>query len=149
MTPGGHGLPKPSVNEVQILYGGVEGDFNLFRHEQKHDDPDMALLVVPRETLSELGQEGWPVGSGDLGENITSEGIPYAAFSPGRRFQVGGAAFEVSKPCTPCDNLFLLPYVGGARGPEFLKVMIDRRGWYARVLVEGIVRVGDPISSLP
>lgn len=143
---GEHGLPKPSVPEAYISRAGIQGDFNRYRHEQKKDDPDMALLIIPRETLSELGREGWPVRSGDLGENITSEGIPYAAFAPGHRFRAGDVVLEVSKPCTPCDNLYLLPYVGPERGPEFLKVMLDRRGWYARVVREGRIRVGDTLE---
>jgi len=142
---GEHGLPKPSVPEARVTRAGLVGDFNRYRHEEKQDDPGMAVLVVPHETLEELGREGWPVRPGDLGENITTEGIAYDWFAPGRRFRAGEVVFEVSKPCTPCDNLYLLPYVGPVRGPEFLKVMLDRRGWYARVLHEGRVRVGDPI----
>ena len=51
----------------------------------------------------------------------------------------------VSRACDPCTNLYLLPYVGKSKGPQFLKVMLGRRGWYARVLEEGSVRAGDPI----
>jgi len=145
---GEHGLPKPKVREAFVSVSGIEGDFNRYRHEQKSDDPGMALLVIPRETLSELSREGWPVRPGDLGENITTEGIAYDAFVPGRRFRAGEVTFEVSKPCTPCDNLFLLPYVGPERGPEFLKVMLDRRGWFARVVHEGRVRTGDPVVAV-
>jgi len=144
---GEHGLPKPSVKDAFVSHAGLVGDFNRYRHEEKKDDPAMALLLVPRETLAELSREGWPVRPGDLGENLTTEGIPYSAFAPGRRFRVGEAVLEVSKACTPCDNLFLLPYVGPDRGAEFLKVMLDRRGWYARVLHEGRVRAGDRIES--
>jgi len=144
---GEHGLPKPSVPEAFVSRTGLAGDFNRYRHEEKRDDPAMALLIMPRETLSELSREGWPVRPGDLGENLTTEGISYDAFVPGRRFRAGEVVFEVSKACTPCDNLFLLPYVGPARGPEFLKVMLDRRGWYARVLHEGWVRAGDRVEA--
>jgi len=146
-TPGEHGLPKPSVAEAFVAGTGMRGDFNRYRHETKSDDPGMALLIMPRETLEELQREGWPVRSGDLGENITTEGIPYEAFAPGRRFRAGEVVFEVSKACTPCDNLYLLPYVGPARGPEFLRTMLGRRGWYARVVREGRVRPGDRIDS--
>jgi len=146
-TTGEHGLPKPSVSEAVIVRAGVQGDFNRYRHETKRDDPEMALLIMPRETLDQLQLEGWPVRSGDLGENITTEGIPYDAFAPGRRFRAGEVVFEVSKACTPCDNLYLLPYVGPTRGPEFLRTMNGRRGWYARVVREGRVRSGDRIDA--
>jgi MOSC domain-containing protein YiiM len=144
---GEHGLPKPSVSEAFVSRAGLVGDFNRFRHEEKKDDPAMAVLIVPRETLAGLAREGWPVRPGDLGENLTTEGIAYDAFVPGRRFRAGEVVLEVSKACTPCDNLFLLPYVGPERGAEFLKVMLDRRGWYARVLREGRVRAGDRVES--
>lgn len=145
-VPGQRGLPKSSVSKVFVSRSGLAGDFNRYRHEEKKDDPAMALLIMPRETLAELEQEGWPVRPGDLGENITSEGIAYGEFIPGRLFRAGEVVFEVTKACTPCDNLYLLPYVGPTRGPGFLKVTLNRRGWYARVVREGWVRVGDPLE---
>jgi len=148
-TPGEHGLPKPTVPSAQVTVSGFVGDFNRWRHEKKQDDPAMAVLLLPQETIEQLNREGWPVRPGDLGENITSSGLPYDAFSPGRRFRAGGAVLEVTKDCAPCDNLYLLPYVGEARGPEFLQTMKGRRGWYARVVSEGAVHTGDPLVPLP
>jgi len=146
-TPGEHGLPKPSVRSARLTRHGVEGDFNRWRHETQADDPAMAILVIPRETIDQLNREGWPVRPGDLGENITSAGIQYDDFAPGRRFRAGEAVLEVTKACTPCDNLYLLPYVGATKGPEFLKLMQGRRGWYARVVQEGTVRAGDRLVA--
>ncbi len=145
---GEHGLPKPSVPEVRIGSGGVEGDFNRFRHEERHDDPGMAVLLLPRETLEELNREGWPVAPGDLGENVTTEGIGYAHFAPGTHWKVGEVELEVVKPCDPCDNLYLLPYVGTERGPAFLKTMLHRRGWFARVVRAGRIRAHDAIEPM-
>jgi MOSC domain-containing protein YiiM len=143
---GERGLPKPSIPEARMTRGGVVGDYNRYRTETRHGDPDMAILVVPMEVLEGLRAEGWPVAPGDLGENVTSTGIANTDFRPGRRLQVGSAVLEVAKACEPCDNLFALPYVGTARGPEFLKTMLGRRGWFCRVVEEGEVRVGDPIE---
>jgi MOSC domain-containing protein YiiM len=53
---------------------------------------------------------------------------------------------EVTKPCDPCTVLFTLPYVGAKRGPEFLRTMLGRRGWFARVLQGGTVRAGAPVE---
>jgi MOSC domain-containing protein YiiM len=145
-VPGEHGLPKVPVTEAKVLKTGVEGDFNRFRTEEKHSDPDMAVLLVPVEILTALNQEGWPVRPGDLGENITSSGVPNDEFYPSRKVRVGGVLLEVSKACTPCDNLYLLPYVGPSRGPEFLRTTLGRRGWYCRVLVEGTIHKGDRIQ---
>jgi MOSC domain-containing protein YiiM len=145
LTPGERGLPKLPVEEARLTHHGVEGDFNQYRHDVARDDPAMAVLIVPLETIRDLNREGWPVRPGDFGENITSEGVAYDEYAPGRRFQIGEVEVEVTKPCTPCDNLFTLPYVGRVRGPEFLRVTLGRRGWYARVVREGQVRKGDSI----
>jgi MOSC domain-containing protein YiiM len=143
-----HGLPKPATGAVLILRGGVEGDFNRYRHEDQHDEPNQAVLLMPIEMIRALNVEGWPIREGDLGENITTEGIPYGEFRPGDRFRAGETILRISKPCTPCTNLYLLPYVGESEGPGFLKTMLDRRGWYASVIQEGRVRTGDPVERL-
>jgi MOSC domain-containing protein YiiM len=61
---------------------------------------------------------------------------------------------EVSLACTPCTELYTLSFVGQERGPEFLRTMKGRRGWYARVLAGGEVHPGMPArvsapASLP
>ena len=148
-TPGERGLPKIAAREVHLTRSGVEGDFNRCRHEERHDHPDMALLVMPLEVLDALNREGWPVRPGDLGENVTTSGIPNDAFRVARRLRIGTALVEVSKPCDPCDNLLLLPYVGTEGGPRFLKTTLGRRGWYCRVLEEGVLRPGDEVRFVP
>lgn len=146
-TPGARGLPKSPVDSVAVTKIGVEGDFNVYRHEELDDDPDSAVLLMSLETLRELNEEGWPVRPGDIGENFTTSGMPYREFTPGLKLAIGRAEVQVSRACDPCDNLFLLPYVRRAKGPEFLKTMLGRRGWYARVLKEGTVRRGDSIAT--
>jgi MOSC domain-containing protein YiiM len=146
-TPGERGLPKYSEHALDVTVQGAAGDFNRYRHEKKADDPDQALLIMPLEMLTQLNAEGWPVKPGDIGENITTKGIPYDAFAPGRKYRAGTVEFEVSKAAAPCTHLYLLPYVGREKGPDFLKAMVGRRGWYARVLKPGTVRNGDVIEE--
>ena len=145
----GTGLRKPSVPAAKITPAGVEGDFNRYRHERLRDDPDSAVLLMPLETLDQLQREGWPVEPGDLGENLTLRGVPYEALRPGVTVSVGSVRLQVSRACDPCTNLYELPYVGKDRGPQFVKTMIGRRGWYARVLSAGRVATGDPVSIQP
>jgi MOSC domain-containing protein YiiM len=140
---GERGLPKPEIDSVELTPEGVVGDYNVYRTTEKAGDPAMAVLVVPLETIEALNRDGWPVRPGDLGENITTEGVPGEEFRPGQRFRVGSATLEISKACEPCTNLYVLPYVGEARGPAFLKATVGRRGWYARVLRGGRAQRGD------
>ena len=145
--PGERGIPKEPVGLAFVTRAGVRGDYNVYRQEEKGGDPDSAVLLIPIETIRELNSEGWGVKPGDLGEIITTSGIPYSSFSAGNTFAFGRAVLQVSRACDPCDNPFILPYVGEEKGPGFLKTMLGRRGWYARVLKEGPVTGGDDIEE--
>ena len=143
---GERGLPKKPVDSAFVSAAGVRGDFNLYRHEELEDDPDSALLIIPIETIRALNSEGWPIEPGDLGENLTTSGLPYDSLAVGKVFSAGGVRFQISRACDPCDNLFHLPYVGRLKGPQFLKTMLGRRGWYAKVLKEGRITTKDQIT---
>jgi len=148
-TPGERGLPKSPVASVVITPQGVSGDFNRWRHEKDSDNPDQAVLLMTVEMIAELNRDGWPVKPGDIGENFTIAGMNYQDFQIGKAFALGSEArVEISKPCDPCNVLHQLPYVGPDRGPEFLKAIHGRRGWFARVTRPGEVRVGDDVILL-
>ena len=140
------GIPKRPVSQLMITAEGVEGDFNRWRTEKANGDPDQAVLLLSEEILADLRREGWPVQRGELGENLTLAGLPSDALKPGAQLHAGDVVLEVTKPCDPCTVLFTLPYVGKARGPEFLRTMMGRRGWYARVLQGGTVRANTPVE---
>ena len=147
-TPGERGLPKFSEAGLTVTLDGVAGDFNRWRTEERAGERTYALLVVPLETIEELQRDGWPVQPGDLGENVTTVGVPYSAFQPPSRFRLGTVVAQTSKACTPCVNLYTLPYVGREKGPAFLKATLGRRGWYAEVVEPGVIRVGDGVTFL-
>lgn len=145
-TAGAHGLPKHSVDRVSLNHMGLVGDFNRGRHEEANDDPRMAVLLMPLETIRELNREGWPIHPGDIGENFTTIGIPYSSFAPGKRYKIGGAVVKITKACDPCSNLYLLPNIG--KDKDIVKAMYQRRGWYASVEQEGQAARGDSIEEL-
>jgi MOSC domain-containing protein YiiM len=146
--PGQRGLPKPSVPALEVTPRGAVGDFNCYRAEQMPDDLDQALLLLTEEVLHGLQSEGWPVQPGDLGENLTLAGVPERMLAPGVRLRIADVLLEVSLACDPCTTLYALPYVGRERGPEFLRRLNGRRGWYARVLQPGLVTPGSPVVLL-
>lgn len=143
---GERGLPKTPVDRALVRRTGLVGDFNRYRREEAHDDPAMAVLLMPMETIQELNKEGWPIKPGDIGENFTTSGISYDAFAAGKRFRIGKAVVRITKACDPCSNLYLLPYVG--KDKDIVKAMYRRRGWYASVEQEGEVLKGDAIEEL-
>jgi len=145
-TPGEHGLPKRAVPSLTLNAQGAEGDYNRYRARTLAGDPDQAILVLTQEVLDQLNVEGWPVAAGDIGENLTLGGIAEASLVPGAQLAIGEVRLEITKPCEPCTELHSLPYVGEARGTEFVRTMVDRRGWFARVLAGGVVAVGAAVQ---
>jgi len=145
-TPGQVGLPKMPVETVTITKAGVEGDYNRFRKEKKKNDPDMAVMLLSTDVIDALNSEGWPVNPGDLGENITLTNIDYSLLKPGDRLNIGEVSLEISLICDPCTNLNNLPYVGKDKSTSFIKTLMKRRGWYARVLKVGKVTAGDSVT---
>ena len=141
------GIPKRPVDELVITAEGVEGDFNRWRTEKAAGDPDQAVLLLSEDVLAELNAEGWPVGPGDLGENLLLAGLPADALTPGVRVRAGEVELEISKRCNPCVVLYGLPYVGQERGAAFVRTMLGRRGWFARVIRGGVLRVGMGIEG--
>jgi MOSC domain-containing protein YiiM len=145
-TPGEFGLPKQSVPKAKVSRLGMEGDYNSYRSRKLKGDPDQALLLFTMDCLNTLNREGWPVQPGDMGENITIDGVPESVLGPGIRLVAGTVIIEVTKACDPCDELFSLPYVGKNRGPEFLRTTAKRRGWYARVISGGELAAGGALE---
>ena len=141
-TPGEVGLPKMPVDQALVKKEGLEGDYNRARMK-KGNDPDKAVMIISTDILDQLNQEGWPVKPGDVGENLTITNIDYKKIAAGQKYLIGEAEIEISFICEPCTNLYKLPYVGTQRGPEFMATIMNRRGWYARVLKEGLVSVGN------
>lgn len=148
LVRGESGLPKFPVDELRVTRDGAEGDYNNYRMRKLAGDPDQAILVMTEEVLRQLNAEGWPVQPGDLGENLTLGNIPESSLQVGTRLQLGEVALELTLRCDPCTELHNLPYVGEKRGAEFVKTMVARRGWYARVLTPGVVRSDTPVEVL-
>jgi MOSC domain-containing protein YiiM len=144
----GRGLPKRPVPELTITPYGVVGDYNRWRTEKAAGDPDQAVLLATAEDLASLRADGWPVEPGELGENLTVAGLPPGSLGAGARVRVDDVVLEVSKACDPCTILYGLPYVGMERGGKFLHAVRGRRGWFARVVRGGTVRVGMPVTVL-
>ncbi len=129
-TVGEIGLPKMPATQVQIDIAGLTGDYNRYRQKKKNNAPDMAVLIISTDVPGELNKEGWLVKAGHLGENLTIANIDYGTI------------------CPPCANLYALLYVGDKRRFEFIKTIMNHRGWYTRILNEGSVLVGASFSFI-
>jgi MOSC domain-containing protein YiiM len=96
------------------------------------------------ELIEALRAEGHPVSPGTLGENLTVEGLDWAAVVPDRCLRVGDVLLQVTRYTSPCSNIT----TSFARGDHARISQKRHPGWsrvYARVLRPGTIRPGDPV----
>ncbi|HTO10494.1 MAG TPA: MOSC domain-containing protein [Candidatus Binatia bacterium] len=141
VSPGG--VPKRAVAEARVTRLGLEGDAH--RDHEHHGGPERAVCLFPLEAIHGLVAEGHTVTPGALGENVTTEALDWAAVVPDTHLLLGERVLlQVTKYTSPCFNLAPL-----FQGRNFSRVSHKRHpGWsrvYARVLLEGRVRAGDPV----
>lgn len=129
----GNTLPKPPIPQAVLVAGkGVEGD----RHFGKH--PDRAVLIAGRATYDLAARAGILLPSGALGENILVDFDPHR-LEAGAHLQIGTVLLELTTVCTVCSSLSVFDL-------HLPKVLLGRRGLYARVLEGGVVQVGDAVQ---
>lgn len=144
VNPNG-GVPKHSVASTRLLAGGVEGDKQ--NHRRFHGGPMRAVCLYSLELIEELQKEGHDISPGSTGENLTLSGVDWSELKSGVALQVGKTQIELTKTAAPCQQI-----AGSFSEGEFTRISQKTyRGWsrwYAKVLVEGEVCVGDEVSIL-
>jgi MOSC domain-containing protein YiiM len=137
------GVPKAGVAQAQVTVAGVAGDRQ--RDSRIHGGPERAVTLFSSERIEELRAEGNPIAPGSTGENLTVSGLPWDRLAPGMRLLVGEAEIEITSYAAPCAKIR-----GSFAGGDFERISQTRHpGWSrlcARVLREGLVRVGDPVE---
>ena len=145
ISPGG--VPKLPVRQASLNTLGLAGDDHRSKHV--HGGPERALCLYSVERIQALQAEGHPVFAGAMGENLTLSGLDWERVTPGMQMQIGKVVLiEITRHTTPCANLIDC-FVGG----RIDRVLEERNpGWsrvYARVLQEGEIWVGDPVTLRP
>ena len=112
-----------------------------------HGGPDKAVLSYAAAHYpgwrQELARPDLPHGA--FGENFTIDGLNEDAVSIGDIFCLGDALVQVSQPRQPCWKLARRWRI------KELTALVERSGrtgWYLRVLEEGEVRPGLPLTLL-
>lgn len=141
-SPGG--LPKLAVAAAVAGKLGLEGDAH--NHPRIHGGPDKALLLIAAESLELLRAAGFAVAPGVLGENLTTRGLEFSRLAAGMRLRAGDAVIELTRFRKPCRQL---DFLNGDRPGAIQQRLTDEphlAGWYARVLLPGLIRAGDIIE---
>ncbi|NEC87028.1 MOSC domain-containing protein [Streptomyces sp. SID12501] len=114
---GGYSFSKPNRDSVRLLAGlGVEGDVHAgttVKHRSRMaKDPTQPNLrqvhLIHEELFTEMGEEGFEVAPGELGENITTRGLDLLALPVGTLLHVGDdvvlTVTGLRNPCLQIDN---------------------------------------------
>ena len=117
------GVPKLAVREARATVLGLEGDSHA--HPKIHGGPERALCLYSLEVISQLQAEGHPIW-------------------PGSRLQLGDDVLvELTRIAAPCKQI-----IESFSDRNSKRLADPARGrWYARVLREGVLRVGQPVTD--
>src|SRR4051812_43261588 len=152
-----HRFSKSVTDEITLLEGlGVEGDAHAgvtVKHRSRvAKDPSQPNLrqvhLIHSELHDELRARGFDVGPGELGENVTTRGVPLLELPTGTRLHLGAEAIvELTGLRNPCVQL-------NGRTPGLMDAVLDRApdgslvrkaGVMAIVVRGGDVRPGDEL----
>lgn len=137
------GVPKTSVFEALITTDGIDGDRQSDRRH--HGGPDRAVVLFSLDVIQALRNEGHPIGVGTTGENLTVSGIDWPALVPGTEIQIAGVRLLVTQYASPCEKI-----AGSFLQHDFTRISQKLHAGCsrlcARVLSEGIVRIGDALT---
>ncbi|MFP8884545.1 MOSC domain-containing protein [Streptomyces mangrovi] len=157
-SSGEHSFSKPNRESVTLLAGlGVEGDAHAgetVKHRSRvAKDPTQPNLrqvhLIHEELFAEVGEAGFSVKPGELGENITTRGLDLLGLPTGTLLRIGaGAVVEVTglrNPCPQIDN-FRRGLLKRVVGRDEDGKVVRRAGIMGVVRTGGVVRPGDAIG---
>jgi MOSC domain-containing protein YiiM len=139
-TTGIYKLPVDRPVEIKSL--GIEGD--SICDKKHHGGPDQALYLYGGADYAwweqELGQELAP---GTFGDNLTISDLESGQFNVGDTLHIGEVTLQVTSPRIPCGT-----FATRMGDPQWVKKFraAERPGLYVRVIQEGIIKAGDPVT---
>jgi len=128
------GGPLSSVESVRAFAGkGLEGDRNFRDAGAK---PGQALTLVEAENVEDVGL---PLGG--TRRQLTVRGVPLNDLV-GKTFKVGDVECYGVELCEPCKHLESMTR------PGIIKDLAHRAGINADILTDGVISVGDEVTTL-
>ena len=153
-----HAFSKPVVEQVRLVAGlGVEGDSHagttvqhLSRVRRDPTQPNLRQVhLMHRELLDQLAAEGLAVAPGQMGENLTTEGVDLLALPTGTLLRLGPDGVVrvtgLRNPCRQLDDVaagLMKRLVHRAADGSTVRLA----GVMAVVEAGGVVRAGDRID---
>ena len=137
------GAPMQAVEAARAAPGqGLEGDryFEAHGSFSRWPGPHRDVTLIAEEALAEMAREtGTTLPAEASRRNVLVRGVPLNDLIK-QRFSVGEVVMEGIRLCQPCKYLARI-----AGEPGVLPGLVNRGGLRARILDEGLIRVGDTV----
>lgn len=138
--------PMTSCPQARAVPGlGLEGDryFSGVGTFSPHPRrPDFELTLIEREKIEAFAAESeLPFTAARARRNLVTTGVDLNALV-GREFLIGSVRIRGVRLCEPCAYLAKISF------PETLRGLVHKGGLRARIISEGVIRVGDAVVPL-
>ncbi len=153
-----HTFSKQSHQSITLLPGlGVDGDAHSgprvkhrSRVKKNPDQPNLRQVhLAASELFAEVGEQGFSVEPGQLGENITTAGLDLIRLPVGSTLRVGEDALisltGLRNPCVQIDA-FQDGLQGAMLGRDDDGTLLRKTGVMSVVVRGGVVSPGDTIE---
>lgn len=139
-------LPMRAFPELTLIAGrGIEGDRYILGQEagfyshKPEDGRQITLFEI--ETLQALARDAKiTLLPEEHRRNVTVEGVPLNHLV-GRKFWLGETLLEATRLSTPCRHIEEI------LGKPVFDPLINRSGLNCKILVGGVVRIGDVVRA--
>ena len=127
------GTQKQNVGSGRFVVGwGIEGDAHAGRWHRQ-------VSMLGLDQIAAFNACGAGVEPGAFGENLVVEGSEFRALPVGTLLRCGGVLLEITQIGKECHNHCEIYRRMG-------DCIMPREGVFARVLCEGVIRVGDEMA---
>jgi MOSC domain-containing protein YiiM len=129
---------KADLVAVETAFARVDGGFDGEHHGNREKKTRQATFIAEDALAHAARVLGREVTPSMTRRNVVLSGVDPMIYD-GRRFRIGGAVFEGTGPCDPCQRMEQNLGTGGKKALE------GRGGLTARVVEDGEIRVGDRV----
>ncbi len=127
------GTQKQNVGSGRFVVGwGIEGDAHAGRWHRQ-------VSMLGLDQIAAFNARGAGVEPGACGESLVVEGFEFRALPVGTLLRCGGVLLEITQIGKECHNHCEIYRRMG-------DCIMPREGVFARVLCEGVIRVGDEMA---
>ena len=136
---------RPVAGPVKVHGLGLSGDIQASR--KHHGGVSKAVYAYSQDDADYWAEElGTAIRPGLFGENLRISGMPVSEAVIGERWQIGDSTvLEVTCPRTPCRN-----FAVRMKQPRWVLrfAQAGRTGTYLRVIRNGSITAGDPVTVI-